>query len=201
MKLIYKGKFDGNPASLPIREHMPDSVKFKEFDNPTTLAIFANILAVVITLVFLGVVFCINFVNSNEGVHFGIAEIFALILPMACLFPHEILHGICFKETVYLYTNFSKGMLFVVGTETMSKARFVFMSILPNFVFGILPLILFFINNDWLCLGLFGAISLGMGAGDYYNIFNALTQMPKGARTYLYQFNSYWYIPQGGQAD
>lgn len=201
MKLIYKGKFDGNTASLPTREHMQGSVKFKEFDNPTTMAIFANILAVVITLVFLGVVFYLNIVNSNEGIHFGIAEILALILPTVCLFPHEILHGICFKETVYLYTNFSKGMLFVVGTETMSKARFVFMSILPNFVFGILPLIFFFINNDWLCLGLFGAISLGMGAGDYYNIFNALTQMPKGARTYLYQFNSYWYMPQEGQAD
>ncbi|MCI8497238.1 MAG: DUF3267 domain-containing protein, partial [Clostridiales bacterium] len=34
------------------------------------------------------------------------------------------------------------------------------------------------------------------GAGDYYNVFNALTQMPKGARTYLYQFNSFWYMPE-----
>ncbi len=201
MKLIYKGKFNGDTASLPTREHMPGAVKFKEFDNPTAMAVFANILSVVITLVFLAAVLLTGFRNrGNEGVYFGTVEIFAFILPVLCTFPHEILHGICFRETVYLYTNLSKGMLFVVGTETMSKARFVFMSLLPNFVFGILPLILFFVNTDWLFLGLFGAISIGMGAGDYYNIFNALTQMPKGARTYLYQFNSYWYIPQEKQA-
>ena len=41
---------------------------------------------------------------------------------------------------------------------------------------------------------LWGVIAVAMGAGDYYNVFNALTQMPKGARTYLYQMNSYWYI-------
>ena len=35
-----------------------------------------------------------------------------------------------------------------------------------------------------------------MGIGDYYNVINALIQMPKGARTYLYGFHSYWYLPE-----
>ena len=35
-----------------------------------------------------------------------------------------------------------------------------------------------------------------MGSGDYYNIINALTQMPRGARTYLHGFHSYWYLPE-----
>lgn len=30
MKLIYKGKFDGNPDSIPHGEHQPGAVKFKE---------------------------------------------------------------------------------------------------------------------------------------------------------------------------
>ena len=65
----------------------------------------------------------------------------------------------------------------------------------PNLVFGIIPYTLgmIFPQYGWL-LGL-GILAAGMGAGDYYNIFNALTQMPKGARTYLYKFNSYWYMP------
>ncbi|MBQ4282485.1 MAG: hypothetical protein IJB96_00980 [Lachnospira sp.] len=42
---------------------------------------------------------------------------------------------------------------------------------------------------------MFGGLSISMGVGDFYNVFNALTQMPKGARTYLHKFNSYWYIP------
>ena len=40
---------------------------------------------------------------------------------------------------------------------------------------------------------------IGMGAGDYINVFNAATQMPKNALTYLNGFNSYWYIPKGGE--
>lgn len=45
-------------------------------------------------------------------------------------------------------------------------------------------------------LGAFGAVSICMGAGDYYNAIHALVQMPKGSRTYLHKFNSFWYIPE-----
>ena len=69
------------------------------------------------------------------------------------------------------------------------------MSALPNVVFGVVPYILGMILPNLVWLLSFGILAVGMGTGDYYNIFNALTQMPKGARTYLYQFNSYWYIP------
>ena len=86
-------------------------------------------------------------------------------------------------------------MLFVVGTEDMSKARFVFMSLLPNLVFGFLPYLIYLMTGQAV-LGTLGTLAIGMGAGDYYNVFNALTQMPRGARTYLHQFNSYWYMPE-----
>ena len=112
------------------------------------------------------------------------------------MFPHELLHALCFKEDVYLYTNFKQGLLFVVGCETMSKHRFIFMSLLPNIVFGFLPYVISFLGIQYLTLAVLGVIAIGMGAGDYYNVFNALIQMPKGARTYLYQMNSYWYIPE-----
>ena len=45
-------------------------------------------------------------------------------------------------------------------------------------------------------LGAFGAVSICMGVGDYYNAIHALVQMPKGSRTYLHKFNSFWYIPE-----
>ena len=115
---------------------------------------------------------------------------------MHCLFPHEILHAVCFKEDVYLYTNFKQGMLFVVGTETMSKSRFIIMSLLPNLIFGFIPYIIAMIIPSASILGAFGAVSICMGAGDYYNAIHALVQMPKGSRTYLHKFNSFWYIPE-----
>lgn len=83
-------------------------------------------------------------------------------------------------------------MVFVLETETMSKKRFIFMSLLSNLVFGFLPYCLSFLGTKYLMFALWGVIAVAMG----HNVFNALTQMPKGAKTYLYQMNSYWYIPE-----
>jgi hypothetical protein len=88
-------------------------------------------------------------------------------------------------------------MLFVVGPEDMSKGRFIFMSLLPSIVFGLIPYIAGFTMHN-VFLATLGAMSLGMGAGDYINVWNALWQMPKGALTYLYGFHSFWYRPDDG---
>jgi hypothetical protein len=45
-------------------------------------------------------------------------------------------------------------------------------------------------------LGGLGALAIGAGAGDYFNVYNALTQMPRGARTYMCGMHSFWYIPE-----
>lgn len=118
------------------------------------------------------------------------------IASLLILFPHELLHAVCFREDVYLYTNLKQGMLFVIGPECMSKGRFIFMSLLPNLVFGIVPYLIGMLLPQASFFLSFGILSTAMGAGDYYNVFNALRQMPKGAKTYLYQFHSYWYLPE-----
>nr|MBQ4317946.1 DUF3267 domain-containing protein [Clostridia bacterium] len=189
MKLHYKGKYNLDPESLPRREHEPGAVMFKEAKDSKQLAWIANGIGIALI-----VIFCIPFF-----VRFGTDSTFGLyigcLLSLVTMFPHEFLHAVCFKEDAYVYTNFKQGMLFVVGPERMSKARYIFMSLLPNIVFGFLPFTFGMIFGvDWLC-GM-GVFCIGMGAGDYYNVFNAATQMPKGARTYLHGFNSFWYMPQ-----
>lgn len=193
MKLHYMGKFNKDPETLPHGEHKPDAVKFKEASDPKKLSIIANLLSIIIMIILAVPAFfrCKEFLIAN------LFEFYiGLILSLLSMFPHEFLHAICFKKDVYMYTNLSQGMMFVVGPETMSKSRFIFMSLLPNIVFGIIPYIIGMIFPHLTVLVSLGIFATGMGAGDYYNVFNALTQMPKGARTYLYQFNSYWYIPQ-----
>lgn len=187
MKLIYKGKFDGNPASIPCCEHMPGAVKFKEFDDPKKMTLFANLVALLLLFVLLGLFFL--------RIGSIVFSLWGYVLPLLTMFPHEFLHGLCFKKEVYLYTYFKQGALFVVGPETMSKRRFIFLSLLPNMVFGFLPYIAAMLFPQLENLGVFGAVCIAMGAGDYYNVFNAAMQMPKGAKTYMHQFNSYWYIP------
>lgn len=192
MKLIYKGEFSGNVEDIPHGEHKPGAVMFKEPTDIKKFSLIMNIVAFALTIILIVIL------GIRAGS--GLAEKwYALLigcgLSMLSLFPHELLHAICFKDTVYLYTNFKQGMLFVTGPEDMSKARFVFMSMLPNLVFGFIPFIIFLIFPKLIILGSLGAIAIGMGAGDYMNVFNAVTQMPKGARTYVYSFNSYWYMP------
>lgn len=193
MKLHYKGKYDLNPESLPHGEHIPGAVPFKEAKDSRQLAIIANAASVVI-MVLLAVPAwfrCREYLFASP-----FQMMFGAIASMLILFPHEILHALCFKGDVYLYTNWKQGLLFVVGPETMSKGRFIFMSLFPNLVFGIIPYLLGKLLPNLVFAVVLGILATGMGAGDYYNVFNAATQMPRGSRTYLYQFNSYWYIPQ-----
>lgn len=196
MKLHYKGTYNLDPNSLPHGEHMPGAVKFKEAESSKQMAIIANILSVVLMMVFA----VLAVLRAREYIVDSIWQMpLGFLASLVTLFPHEFLHAICFKEDVYLYTNMKQGMLFVVGPETMSKGRFIFMSLLPNLVFGFIPYCIGMIFPQMVFLLALGCMAIGMGAGDYYNVFNALRQMPKGAKTYLYQFNSYWYMPEDEQ--
>lgn len=192
MKLHYKGKYDLNPESLPHGEHMPGAVPFKEAKDSRQLSIIANAASVVIMVLLAVPAYfrCREYLFASP-----FQMMFGAIASMLILFPHEILHALCFKEDVYLYTNWKQGLLFVVGPETMSKGRFIFMSLFPNLVFGIIPYLLGMLLPNLVFAVVLGILATGMGAGDYYNVFNAATQMPRGSRTYLYQFNSYWYMP------
>ena len=190
MKLHYRGKYNLDPASIPHGEHRPGAVPFREFQSAKALAIAANLASFgVLALLLVPALFRAPFLQHRLPMILGFTT------PLAALVPHELLHALCFKGDVYFYTNLSQGMLFVAGPEDMSKARFVFMSLLPNLVFGFLPYLLGMLFGVPFLLA-FGALSASMGAADYFNVFNALTQMPRGARTYLYQFNSYWYMPE-----
>ena len=193
MKLHYRGKYNLDPATLPTCKHQSNAVKFKEVDSTKELAVIANGIAIALMILL-----AIPVYLKYKGLLFDYFDemMVGAMLPLLTMFPHELIHALCFKEDVYLYTNFKQGLLFVVGCETMSKHRFIFMSLLPNIVFGFLPYMISFLGIQYLTLAVLGVIAIGMGAGDYYNVFNALIQMPKGARTYLYQMNSYWYIPE-----
>lgn len=188
MKFHYAGKFNGDENSLPKREHEPGYVPFKEPSDMQKFSIIMTIASMVVYLIFLGIGYFINRQNLITGIGFWLGFI--------CLIPHEFLHAICFKKDVYMYTNLKQGMLFVVGQENMSKTRFCLMSLLPNIVFGFIPFIIYMINPNLEILGELGAFSISTGVGDYLNVINALTQMPKGAKTYLSGMHSYWYLPK-----
>ena len=195
MKFHYAGKYDMNPDSLPHDEHEPSAVRFKEPDSMKKLTIVLNALSVIILALFA----VLLFVRCGSELLFkfmGMGMLIGALLSIVCFVPHEFLHAICFKDDVYMYTNLKQIMLFVSGTERMSKSRFIFMSLLPNIVFGFIPFIIAMIFPSLTILGTFGVFSIASGVGDYCNVFNALTQVPNGAKIYMHKLNSYWFMPE-----
>ena len=189
-KFHFAGTYNGDPESLITHKHEEGYVPFKEIQSMNKLALFMNGLSLVIAVFTCGLYFYVARRPMN---------MIGMILSLITLIPHEFLHGICFKGDVYMYNNLKKGMLFVVGPGTFTKWEFVFMSMLPNLVFGFIPFIIFLFFPSLDLLGTLGAISIAAGAGDYYNVFNAITQIPKNGRTYLHGMNSFWYIPKENQ--
>lgn len=189
MRFHYNGKWDGNTETLPTREHEEGYVPFKEPSSPTKLAIVMNVIAFVVASVLIVPVMFVS--NKYIGDTWYLIPLLCAGL-MLIIFPHEFLHGVCFKGDVYMYTNMKQGMCFVVGPELMSKGRFIMMCLLPNIVFGFIPYILWIIFPNLWYIGVWGALAISMGAGDFMNVVNALFQMPRGAKTYLHGMNSFW---------
>ncbi|MBQ2659238.1 MAG: DUF3267 domain-containing protein [Erysipelotrichaceae bacterium] len=187
VKFHFAGRYNDDPESLITHPHEPGAVPFKEAPDMKKLSLIVNALALVI-----GVTTIMTYMIVGRKP----LEIWGWILFIVTLVPHEFLHALCFKGDVYMYENLKRGMLFVVGPGTFTKGEFVFMSMLPNLVFGFIPFIIFLIDPSHTILGTLGAVAISAGAGDYYNVYNAVTQMPKGSKTYLHGTSSYWYMPQ-----
>jgi hypothetical protein len=189
MKLIYGGKYNNDPNSLPQGEHIPNAVRVKDMEDMSKFGLIMNVSAVVITILLL----LLMHVRSEENIFrmIGLGGGMAFLT----LLPHEFLHAIFFKKEVYFYHNLKSGILFVIGTETMSKMRYIIMSIFPNIIFGFIPYIVFLIYPQYCILGVIGSFAVGMGLGDYYNIYNAIIQIPNSARVYMSGLNTYFINP------
>ena len=198
MKLVMGGRYKGDPSALPARQ-VEGAVKFKEIDDMKKLAEFANGLALgILSLCLLAAAARLFFRPGGFSAVKLMPLGWGLIASNITIIFHELLHRLCFRGEVFLYSNLKQGIMFVTGTEDMSKARFVFMSLLPNIVFGLIPFLIFMVQPQLTFFAGLGAACLSMGAGDYYNVFNALTQVPSGAKIFMSGLNSWWYLSGDG---
>lgn len=187
----YAGRYNGNESSLPVRKHHPGAAVFREPENAGKLSLIVNSGAAVLVIL-LSIPFVLlgrKYIHDN-ALWMAVGSVLAVL----SLLPHELLHAVCFKRDVYLYQDLSHGLLFVTGTEDMTKKQFVFMCLCPNIFLGFIPYVIFLLFPSLVGFGIFGIICTAMGFGDYLNVYNALTQMPKNAVTYQSGMHSYWYL-------
>lgn len=188
VKIHYRGSYSGDPASLvPGAEH-PTAVAFKEPKTLTGFALVGNGIGVIIALGFFTLFYFL----------YGWAEIgswqclLGLFLSLVAAIPHEYLHAVCFPHDAYIYTNLKRGLLFAYSPDPIGKFRFIFMSILPTLVFGVIPLVFGLLFSSIL-LATMGAAGFAAASGDFLNIANALFQVPHGALVFMKGEHSYWY--------
>lgn len=185
-KITYRGKFDGNWDALPFGGDKPGAVEFKEMDikkAPIFYSIVAAVLFIIVLVIF------------NIAYGFEWFSIIGFILTIPALVVHEYLHAICMKDQAYIYQAVNKGILFATTPESIPKGRFIFMSLLPNLVLGLIPLVIFIANPSLGILGTFGLCMLVGGTGDYINVIHTITQVPSGALIYLKGEKTLWYRP------
>lgn len=199
IKLIYKGDYKGEDT-LPKADLPSNAVKFREPETPEKLSKVAS-LFLIPCVILIGIIIWISIMIHNKFNYDYKYFVVSLLLSFATILPHEILHGICFGKNakVELYVSLKNMMAFVVSTQPISKMRFIFLSLLPNMVFGWIPLLIWaFIPYHMVVSNIllsFSVICITFGVGDYLNVYNAIKQMPKGSMQVLSGFNSYWYIP------
>ncbi len=139
MKLHYEGKYNLKPESLPHGEHMPGAVKFKEAENLKKFTFITSMIGVVIVIALIIPAFirCKEYIDSNIW-QLLLGMLFSLLM----IVPRSLLQIIFFKEDVYLYINLQQFLIFLIGPETMSKSKFIFMALFPNIVLGLIPYII-----------------------------------------------------------
>ncbi len=114
-------------------------------------------------------------------------------------YVHEIIHALLYplKEKKEIY--YMQGTaLFVYCQAKVSKLRFIIICMAPTVLLGFVPFwlgVLF--RNQIPAMGVIIAIEIGifctlMGVGDFYNIYNAIKQIPNGSILFNDGLSTYW---------
>ena len=196
MKIFLKLNFDDFPKST-----LPDNaVKFVEANSKKTLYISYIKWVIIVAIIMEIIIHLIcNIFHWNADIYEGVNYI-SIVLLIISIIPHEIIHLMGFGKGGFSNSTLYLGLVIcaVHCTKPVSKRRFIFLSILPTLCFGVIPFAIWIIYIHNTDLGVillkFSFYSILAGCGDFINIKNAITQMPKGSMQQLSGMNSYWYL-------
>lgn len=114
---------------------------------------------------------------------------------------HELLHAVAYPKDAVVFVGImpKKFTAVALSSYPVSRGRFVFISVLPV-VLGLVPLIAFcFCSPEMSRLNafLFGAAVMGMTSvyPDFYNVYNVVKKIPKGAIIQNSGIRTYYYLP------
>ncbi|MBR7082032.1 MAG: DUF3267 domain-containing protein [Oscillospiraceae bacterium] len=221
MAIKFKGYRKDIKKALPESDLPDNAVKFREPNSVFALNMWALLFSIPAILIVVGFAFLkrriypeqislfYKLIISSEFYNLPVSAllnalyncIISLLLFLLCIVPHELLHAIAFHRDADVDIYFTSSVALCYSHDVISKRRFIGLSLLPSFVLGILPLIVWLFippsSNAADIVYFTAALNFIAGAGDFMNVFNAMTQMPRGTYQQLSGFNSYWfYLPE-----
>lgn len=195
MKLIWKGIYHGE-EELPKGELPPQAVPFQEPEALPEVIRQARGLLPVAFGIGLAALLARWLLWGPPGV-WGCFGVIGLLLFLPGLALHELLHAFCYPlhAPCELWLAPREGALLMVSTFPVTKARFLFLSLFPGMVLGVLPLILWAafpaLQGSFFTFGVLNLISC---TGDWLNVKNTAQQVPTGAMVQGSGLHSYWYL-------
>lgn len=150
----------------------------------------------IVSLMVPAIIFSIKYLEIKETPF--VFNLVGIVVGCVLLLPHELLHGLCFprKNNVFIYQTINPPSMFIVSDVLLSKKRFIFMSLLPSVVFGLLPLIawLFVSPYTFFAKTLFsiGFISIITGGKDYMNVIKTVRHVPMSAKIQMSGLKVYY---------
>lgn len=199
----WKGKYKSEEDLIQNEKLPNNSVQFKEGENISQafglgllLELPLIIPIIIITIMRFKSMNIILDMNIKTGIVFAIT----IIIMQLLTYIHEIIHAMFYskkaEKTIWKYPE--QGAYFIYCNEKVSKIRFIILCIAPTVILGIIPFFiwLLFANKIPMPFNLSFVfitwIMIIMSMGDFTNIYNAIRQVPKGAKIFNYGLHSYW---------
>ncbi|MCM1329692.1 MAG: DUF3267 domain-containing protein [Ruminococcus sp.] len=194
MKITFKGLFKSYDE-LPKGNLPSGAVKLKEPDSFAVL----NLLSLAIALPLAYGLLAIVRLRMDFAEEFRPMLLPGILAALACLVPHEIIHGLAMGGEAFIYFSPRNFLAFCISLSPMSKARFFFMGIAPSFILGWTPFAFAMVFPDLPISGftaVTACINIITGSGDLVKIFLAEVQPPKGSLIQFSGIELYWYEPR-----
>ena len=191
----FKG-FCKDIKDLPVSELPKNAVQFQEAESNRELTLHSLLFSIPV-IVFIACVVLLKRHMSGIAVPFDNDNIIGVLLSFLFVLPHELLHAICFPKTEDISIYFTSFGACCYSSAIISKRRFITMSLFPALILGIIPLLVWLLfstsGKGWEILYAFSAMNLLCCCGDFYNVYNAIRQMPSGTYQQLSGPHSYWF--------
>ena len=193
MSIKYKGVIDSiDDAKLKVPKSMVKYIDLELLAKEGKSTAIYNIVSLMVPVI----IFSIKYLEMKETPF--VFNLVGIVIGCVLLLPHELLHGMCFsrKNNVCIYQMINPSRMFITSDELLSRKKFIFMSLLPSIMFGLLPLIawLFVSPYTYFAKVLFsvGFINIITGGKDYMNVIKTVRYVPRTAKIQMAGLKVYY---------